>query len=118
MAASLSCWSYCNTASCMLVFAINLLIHFVCTALSIKSRIDSSMLHKTVKKNEIISEPENSSARVTTHPSNSRMFSNSDWGASSHFPSMRRPSAVSRRAARCARRKQSCWLVLISWRVV
>jgi hypothetical protein len=52
-----------------------------------------------------------------THASNSRMFSNSDCGASSHFPSIRRPRSLSMRAARCARRTHSCWLVLTSWRL-
>ena len=44
MAASLSCRSYCNNASWMLDLAINLPIHFVCAALSMKSRIEISVL--------------------------------------------------------------------------
>lgn len=44
MAASLSCWSNCISASCMLIFATNRAIHFVCAALSIKSRIESNVL--------------------------------------------------------------------------
>jgi hypothetical protein len=40
----------------MLVFAINLLIHFVCAVLTIKSRIDIRVLYSKVKKGEIISE--------------------------------------------------------------
>ena len=105
-AASFSCWSNYINASCMLVFATNRLIHFVCAALSIKSRIESRVLRKRPQKKKsqdmrLVKWRESTCCARDTHDhSNSRMFSNSDCGASSHFPSMRRPRSMSRRAAR------------------
>ena len=54
MAASRSCWSYSINASCMLFFVTKRLIHFACAALSIKSRIDKSVLSESQTKGDEI----------------------------------------------------------------